>query len=662
MRGRTPAIECSRRGQRGQSSSGGDFIGFGRGPFTRAPTSSKGAASERRVSNFGRREAFHFASVLALSLGLGVGCGGSNHAAIRPEPSVASSLGAQTDFRALEARFSDLPQSARPALAPELARFIETHPDDGRVHLARLYLAWSILDEKRLPEVRSLATMERRGGPGPVRDFAELVLSAVLRREGRAEEAVRALKDLRGKLVDPLERELHAEELVKALVDAKRYGETLDAMLDWAEQANAADREDVVSAMEALLRAMPASALETSAAKFSAAREGKESEARAEARKWLENAAQATLVRAAITGQDPALARRLVESGRIRAAQAETRDTLEALAATSVAAPRVAGRSIGVVLDVTDETSRRRSADAVAGMTRALGLPRTASRADAVHLLTRDAAEPGDVERALGSLAGDGAAILVAGVTDAAAIAASVFAEREQIPVITLRAPPGAGPEKPFTFVLGEEPASVEDAVHAALGALSARRAARVGPGGASCDDADRPPGASRFPVLEWKQEAVDALVLVGDEACARDAALEAVSTGLHPGLVLGPEAARADVPGRKLVVSSGRFPFAVHALSAEEQDWVSRYGEAPSWYEALGHDAAILASRALSAFPLERADDPKIVRLLHQRARTELLRAEGPLWTTDAPGPSGGTVVLRTLRAASPPEAPKGP
>src|SRR5262249_40461550 len=151
------------------------------------------------------------------------------------------------------------------------------------------------------------------------------------------------------------------------------------------------------------------------------------------AQKWLLGAARARLVRVALSERDPDLARWLVETMPLKLGHDDTRDALESLASTRAVAPRVAGKALGGVLDVTDERSRRRSADVVAGVSRALGLPNGAPPEGSVQLVTRDAAEPAEVDRALSGLAGDGASILVAGVTEESSLAAALFAERAEI-------------------------------------------------------------------------------------------------------------------------------------------------------------------------------------------------------------------------------------
>jgi hypothetical protein len=219
--------------------------------------------------------------------------------------------------------------------------------------------------------------------------------------------------------------------------------------------------------------------------------------------------------------------------------------------------------------------------------------------------------------------------------------------------VIVLRRPAALGARTGFTFVLGADVAAEETAVAGALTAASARKPIRVGPGGTPCDAAPAAAGQTRFPAKEWKRLAADAIVLLGDEGCTRDAIAEAAFVGLNPLLVVGLESGAVDLPNARVVVTAGRFPLGTAPLSPEERAWIARWGAPPSWYETLGHDAATLAALALASFPLKRVDDTEAVARLHLGGRDGLGGAKGKLWSTAASGFGGANVIPRELRAA---------
>lgn len=577
-------------------------------------------------------------------------CGAGGAPDTVPVPVLSSSPDAQRAIRSLEARFVDLPPDQRPKLESELRGFIVHYASDDAARLAKVQLAWVLVLERKLGEAHRLAIEVREGPAGAVRDSAHVVEAAALRREGKTERALALLEPLRGKFPDPTWRGIHQSELVEAYVAARRFDAAMAAMLDWAEQAAPNERDAVARAIEALLNGIPAPALETGIRDLSRPADDGAPPSRVVAQKWLIGAARARLVRVALSDRDPDLARWLVETMPLRLGHDDTRDALEALSATRAVAPRVAGRAIGVVLDVTDERSRRRSADVVAGVSRALGLPASASQSDSVQLVTRDAAEVAEVDRALSGLAGDGASILVAGVTEESALAASLFAERAEIPVVVLRRPAAAS--TPFSFVLGEDPAAEEAAIADGLARIGAHRVVRVGFGGASCELSAGVGASTRFPVHEWKRASADALVLAGDALCATDAIAEATSSGIAARWVLGLEAAAARASSRRVWVSAGGFPFSAHAARPDTRAWVERWGSEPSWYEVLGRDAAVLAAKALEGFPTSRVDDVANVQALHQRAQRSLSGAEATLWSTSARGFAGKNVIERRLEA----------
>jgi hypothetical protein len=581
-----------------------------------------------------------------------------------PVACLAGSAAAQVTYRRLEAKWADLPPDRRRELEADLRTFIVRFGSDDVARLARLRLALITMEDGRLVEAHSLANEVRRGPPGAMRDFADVVEAAALRRDGRLMDALALLEPLRGKIADTEQRAVYSEQLVRALVAARAFEQALRAMLDWAEQTSQVERDQVMAAIDGLIGSMPPAAVEAGLTVL-AAEERRETSGqrttRAEARRWLMATARTRLVQAALTNRDPELARRLVESTPLKFGRDEAREELSALAATGLGSARVAGRSIGFVLDVMGDVSRRRSAEVVEGMTRALGLLAPAAHADAPQLVTRDASERGDVERALRGLAGDGASILVAGVTDEAAVEASRFAERAQVPVLVLSQPPALGSGLRFTFVLGVSSSDVSRTVDAVLSGAGAHAAFRVGPGGAPCDQLASIAGGSRFPVAEWKHGGIDALVLLGEAECTLDAISETAQAGLSPLLLFGLESGELGntVPGRKLVLVAGRFPFGAAPETEVERAYVARWGEAPSWFEALGHDAAIIASTALADFPLDRVDDKGAVVGLHWRAQGRLLHVESALWTATTRGFEGANVLSRRLDAVPPRGAP---
>ena len=64
--------------------------------------------------------------------------------------------------------------------------------------------------------------------------------------------------------------------------------------------------------------------------------------------------------------------------------------------------------------------------------------------------------------------------------------------------------------------------------------------------------------------------------------------------------------------------------------------------------YEALGHDAVVLAALALAKLNAPRTAQPSLVKRFQRRAAAGLGSAEGDLWSSQARGFEGGRVLQR--------------
>jgi hypothetical protein len=369
---------------------------------------------------------------------------------------------------------------------------------------------------------------------------------------------------------------------------------------------------------------------------------------RARVREWTKKAIVDRLVRDALDHDDARLARRLVDSGVRSAKRGELAPALARLAARGEVRPRVQGRQVGFVLSTKTAASSQRSAEVVVGMSRALGLPERAREPSAVRLVTADdAGATGDLETALSQLAGDGASVLVAGTDVESARAASRYAEQARIPTIVLAAFDRASAQR-FTFVLAPPLAADQKALEAAAATQGATPVVVVGPGGVPCDSPTKTAGFSRFPVQEWKRDAVGMLLFMGDAACTRNVLRDTRSVGLNPLLGLGFESSTlfSELSGRSVIAATGGKHLTAGDASAAPDAW----SQMLSWFGALGHDAALLSARAVADLPLERVDERDAVRQLHQLARDRLLRAEAALLTTEARGFSGQHAIPRSI------------
>ncbi len=373
---------------------------------------------------------------------------------------------------------------------------------------------------------------------------------------------------------------------------------------------------------------------------------------RAEVREWLKKAIVDRLVRDALEHDDAKLARRLVDSGVRSLKRGQRAADLARLAARGEVRPRVLGRQVGLVLTTRDVASSKRSAEVALGMARALGLPQRAQDPESVRMVTADdSGGSGGLEAALSRLAGDGATALVAGTDPASARVASRYAEATRIPTITL-APIKVSKPLAFTFVLAPDGDADRSALEKAAKARSATPIAVVGAGGVPCSVSTKQAGFSRFPVQDWKRDAVATVLLLGDAQCARSVVRDARGIGLTPVFGLGFESAtlfdQLSKSRRIISVASGSYPKQRSKVAAKSAK--SGLEFELTWFTALGHDAASLSARAVADLPLERVDDRAAVRKLHAVARDRLSRAEADLLTTGARGFAGKRSMHRTI------------
>jgi hypothetical protein len=277
-----------------------------------------------------------------------------------------------------------------------------------------------------------------------------------------------------------------------------------------------------------------------------------------------------------------------------------------------------------------------------------------------VHLISQeDGGSAAGTLEALRELSAEGAAILVAGIDAASADVAARFSEESEIPVLLIEIPSLTSVPLREAFVLGESPVDEQAAIDAELTQRKLQRIARVGRAGEPCDAPAASAAASRFSVDEWRRERVSAVLVLGSGACASEVARELRGVGFLAPLALGLAAAEfvyaSDAPRQSFALGAGIFP---SARRPETRDNPALPGL--DWYEALGHDAALLSKAALDGFPDGRVDDIRAVRELHARAERALSTARASLWTSDARGFSEAHALPRTLTIVSSESQPK--
>jgi len=586
------------------------------------------------------------------------GCGGRSGAESAPAAALAGSRSTQEAFRPLKQQFISSNRARRALLEANLNWFVTSYPKDGQVPLAKVYLALISVDRGDLERAQRLVR-EIGTGSGTTRDLADLVDGAIFLRRQAPATALERFLPLVGKLIDPYARMLLDEYIVAAAIGAGRWYEAVAYMDLWLRDAQDETAQSARAQVKQSLEAVPSGALELMLQSM------RSESARAGYGVEIRNAIVARLAAVALEEQDTALARRLVESTGNSQALGEAAEGLSELASSGGAAT-VDGRTIGLLISTGKSHLGARAADVLAGVVDALRLTGEGG-GDHVRLTTRDERDTKRTELALFALASQGASLLIAGLDAPQAEIAASFAERTHIPVILLSAHGDGHPRDRDTFVLGEAADGANLALADALASHGARVVAPVGgsiPAGktrkvtfvqaASCSAPTNQAGESRFPLEGWRLAKVDYLLFLGDAACASEAIADALSAKIGAiRAAVGLEAAEiAAEPTRVplLLATAGRFPLKRSDTSSGMSGFKKRHGKAPSWWTALGHDAAVLARAALRTLPADRTGDIKEVETRHAAASSALTRAEGELWTTEARGFAGQPAISRQI------------
>jgi len=585
------------------------------------------------------------------------GCRNSQSEVGRPEASLSASADAQANFRNLRAAWFAGSTNERRRLEPDLRRFLVRFPGEEPSDMVRVLLAFDCVSRGSLQEARVLIA-QVRVSVGAVHDFSRVAEAYALLRESKPDAAWSVLEPLAGKIVDSDERLLFSELRVRAASSSRQYTHAVKAAEELLieapsdgravfeellrEQFQAAQKADLVDALASLER-LPSDESQS-----------------ASAREWLRKLLRERLVAIAVREKDAALARSLLDTAPAALRAGAAGSALIGIASGVQSRPLISGRAIGVALSLGNAEVRRRSASLAAGLARGLRAP-GANASDTVQLITQD--DGGNIAgtlEALRDLAAQGATILVAGLDGASADVAVHFAEENAIPVLLVQPPETWVGPLSSAFVLGESSSSEQAAIDAELSRRGLMRIARVGRMGEACDGVAETAGGPRFSVQQWRHNRVTGVLVLGSAACASDVARDLRRVpAFAPVLALGLEASEfvfaSDAPSVRFAIGAGSFPSATRP-GAELNAALPPL----DWYEALGHDAALLAKGALEGFPDGRVDEEHAVHELHARAQRALASVQVPLWTSEARGFSRGHALSRALTIVSPSSAKK--
>ncbi|MBI4705743.1 MAG: hypothetical protein HY744_32015 [Deltaproteobacteria bacterium] len=589
--------------------------------------------------------------LLLLAVGaLGRGCGAASGTEEIPVATIGSTQQTELLARPLVRRWLYGTGAERQGLDRELARFCERFPTDELTPLVLGLRARNALERGDLGQARGLALRAALGPAGSARDLGTLVLGAVERRAGRYEQALERLKPLVHKMIEPDATALLDEELVLGAVGARRWDEALRLMGIWLRETDPAAAGAAAGSIEALLERVPSAAL----------------------RRWLDVATgggagtepgelqRLVVGRLAAIAQekgDSALAQLLVDRYR---ALLGTRGEAVARLSTQTSQDRVAGRTVGLLLALGDFAARRRSAEVAAGVAFGLELPGPAQG----RLVTREApAGASGLGEAISALCADGAALVVAGVDAAQAERMAALAQEHALPVVLLAAPAVLLAPAPFAFVLGEDPVRLQGMLRASLGAsdgvplLSCGSAGPAGVTPATSPPADGARAIERscadLPAPAELRQSGAAAVVDWDGSCVPDLVALAAGLKLPLGIGLGASPLADELPAWAQVLGAGVFPVDPRRPDARLRPWLQAGRGAPSWWAALGRDAAVLARQAVEGLPEDATKDDDRAEVASRRklAARALERAAAALWTTEARGFDGRRRVPRSVR-----------
>jgi hypothetical protein len=463
-----------------------------------------------------------------------------------------------------------------------------------------------------LIEAHRLLEPTLRGPKGSAQDFSHVVEAALLLEHGRPLEALKILRPLQGKIIDPVERFLATDQLVRAALAAGLHSEALTYMVDWIEQATGRDRTRVTDAIELRLAQIPDAALERALDDLDpqTAREGYE----LVHRQWLFNTLSVHLARRAQGTRNAELAARVLERDPSLALDPKATELVR-LATGGDPPATIAGRTLGLLLSRGDEQARRRSTQLAGGIADVLGY--TGATAGGLQLVFEQDAP--DAVAALTRLSAQGAALLVAGVDAGQAELAARYAELTHSPLLLINEVEGASP---YVFSVG---VGLEHQERMLWEALRIRGASPVRSYGTELDQCS-PNRDFTATLAGLLNDGVRGVAFLGDAACAQQL-LASAPAGARLEVGLGLEAAplldsgKLDTgSGLPLRLCAGRFPLA-------QQD--------TTWFAALGHDVASIAVDVLSTLPEVRLDEPDEVARYHERVRRALTEYQSDaLWT----------------------------
>lgn len=576
-------------------------------------------------------------AIAALALLPAIAAMGCSSDVVAPRVDLSEGLPAQRDFAEIMDVWDHGDWQTVLALGPRLEKHEKTHPKDPSALVARAMRALVALEKGDLTQARSLAqTLVSADQEGTTIDMARVVLASLERRQGRPQAALDALMKLFNKMIDAPTRTIVNRELVAAALAARKFPEAARFLRALLKQAGGPLRGFAEREMQSVVGLFPEALLLDLL---------RDEVASTEPDRWLSALLTQRLVEAVKKGQDPQLARSLLEVA--LGLLGQDADDVARVAAKG-AGVRLERNTVGLLMPLRSDDHRRRGVEVAAGLALSLDLP----GGDTRLVVRDDQRDIAKVDETLALLNADGAAVIVAGFDTREADIALAYAERTNVPILLLRPPSRPVPTDGTVFVLGESPGELRAELARGLTARGKKRIAMLveerlttdlPASVASVMVAEQPCGAS----LEFvRSSGADSLIVDGGPTCGSDALEGAGGVSL----VFGFDAVSAKIT-RGSFASAGIYPvFGKTLVDPLLERHRARQRTDPSWWVGLGHDAGLLVKDAVLGLPGESDETTAAVAIRKRIVTDAVAKAEGPLWTTQAKGFDGKRVIARTV------------
>lgn len=551
-----------------------------------------------------------------------------------PVAVLSQSISAQRIFRPLEQAWLDGTDRERQGLEAQLIKFIDTFPNDPEARQAQIWLAWLRISKGRFDEALALADKVGANRVGTFAEAIQVLKAAVSTRRGQPEQSLRILEPLSGQIVDSRERDTWAREIILAALRLGHDDDALKWALVWRLESSEDRRASIDREIGAVLDRVSRPALDRLWSQLVAAEHiPTTSPGRKQSRIWMREAVLQRLARIAIDKHDGALARRLLNdawlplqknSGLKRLARVAARGDVELQGLT---------RTIGIILELDDARSRRRSSELLTGVLQTLDDFGGRSR---VRVRTREAllTDREGYSEAVEELFNEGAAILIGGFEQASATELAKNAITRMIPVITLSRL-NVAERSDFSFCIDTSNKTTVDAWHQAThGSVGTERIVT---------DADTfCANDSEAPFEQWQRNHVERILLDCEATCAERLGQAAFDAAHLPAIWLGPKAAEAEDSWQSGQVK-GELTFESLANQLPRSDslerWQKHYLRLPSYFEVLGHDVTVLAASGLDTIPDQVATDPEVRKSALRAVAARLVQSRVALWSNDSNG-----------------------